>query len=222
LNDRGQFFAEFSKNSESQKKGEFETTQEHEERIKNLDQALGVFSSTVIYALTPHKYSPFTYEADEGRFQPRSGNPYCYDLHFNFERNGTACRIGTVVDKQDDYLGRNAFGTSANVTSEVGRDLYFVINKRSKVIKHANYGDVLKGDCPIPREEAQPLSGHVDMAYLVRLTDVQIMQGGLEFKDATVASPREQRLSREGLPVEIVGYACYDDRNQEVFHTTMF
>lgn len=224
LNDLGEFYAGFKSNADAQAKGEFETTPQYEERMSDLSSALGPFSSEAVYALTPQQYYPFTYNADRQVFHPRSGNTYCIDLEFKYTHKGVECRIGEVVDVQRDFEGRNAFGTSARVSSEEGRELYLLLPSRSKAFsdKRDPTFKYMLGICPVPLEQAKTLSGQVDMAYLVRLTGSEMVYGGTEYKDATVASPIERRLERQGLPVDVVGFVCYNTRNSAVLHQEMF
>lgn len=224
INDLGEFFAGFKSNSDAQAKGEFETTEQFEERMSNLDSALGPFSSEAAYALTPQQYYPFVYNADDQVFHPRSGNTSCLNLEFKYLHKGVECRIGEVIDERRDFEGRNAFGTSARVKSERGRELYLLLPTRAKVFsgKRDPTFKYFQGICPVPLEQAKALSGQVDMAYLVKLTGVELAHAGNEYKDATVASPVEQVLERHGLPVDVVGFVCYNTRNNVVLHHEMF
>ncbi len=225
VNDLAVFFNGFKENSDTQKKGEFETTADYEERINDLGTALGPFSPEALYALTPQQYFPFAYNADIQAFAPRSGTPHCWKLQFNHAHDGVECRFGDVVDVQRDFEGRNAFGTSARVNSAEGRQMYLLVSKQSKAHskedKSTSY-KVLKGSCPVALEQARTISGGVDMAYLVRITGAEMAYAGYDIEDATVASPYEKQLERQDIPVDVVGAVCYKVSDLTILHTEMF
>lgn len=165
-NEQSKFFTEFKSIIEKSAKGEFETTDAYKQRLANIDAVIRPFSTADDYAFKP-KYADLKYNADTQTYESAS-SIFC-SQHWPIDK-GVSCGMGSVTDSTENYSGQNAFGVRAEVTSERGRDLYFVFNPAD--LKGKQFRDKyneyrLPITCPVPVEKAKSLQGKHVLAAIV-------------------------------------------------------
>src|SRR5690606_19412460 len=126
-NPANRFFSEFNSAVEKSGRTEFETTEEYEAR---LDSAafLKPFTTQSAYAIDL-QYDSVSYDADKQEYSSYSGL-WCqkgYPI-----KEGISCSVSQVIDESEEYIGQNAFGTTAEVSRERGRDFYLVLDGSSR------------------------------------------------------------------------------------------
>lgn len=219
-NEQSKFFTEFKSVIDESAKGEFETTDAYKKRIANANTVIQPFSTTDDYAFKP-EYADLKYNADIQAYEP----VYSIFCQKNWPiDNGVSCGMGSVTDSTEKYSGQNAFGTRAEVTSERGRDLYFVFNSadlKGKQFRDDNNDYRLPSTCPVPIEKARTLQGkHVVSAIVVRLRKPEVISGQSRFEDATVASPQAKHYESIGIPATFKGSLCFIQETGEVLHVS--
>lgn len=221
-NERSKFFTEFKSVVDKSAKGEFETTDAYKQRLANVDAVIQPFSTTDDYAFKP-EYADLKYNADVQAYEP-AYSIFC-QKHWPIDK-GVSCGMGSVTDSTESYSGQNAFGTRAEVTSERGRDLYFVFNPadlKGKQFRDSNSEYRLPVTCPVPIEKARTLQGkHVLSAIVVRLRKPEIISGHSRFEDATVASPQAKYYESVGIPAIFKGSLCFVQETGEILHVSSY
>lgn len=219
-NELSKFFTEFKSIIDKSAKGEFETTDAYKQRVANVDSVIRPFSTADDYAFMP-KYADLKYNADTQAYEP-AYSIFCQQ-HWPIDK-GVACGMGSVTDGTENYSGQNAFGARAEVTSERGRDLYFVFNPadlKGKQFRDRNNEYRLPISCSVPVEKAKTLQGkHVLAAIVVRLRKPEIISGHSRFEDATVASPQAKYYESVGIPATFKGYLCFVQETGEILHVS--
>lgn len=221
-NEQSKFFTEFKSVVEKIERGEFETTEEFKKRLTDVDAVIRPFSIDDDYAFKP-KYADLEYDADTQTYEP-SYSIFC-QKHWPIDR-GISCGMGSVTDSTENYSGQNSFGAKAEVTSERGRDLYFVFNPadlKGKRFRDRNNEYQLPITCPVPIGKARTLRGkHVLSAIIVRLRKPDVISGHSRFEDATVASPRAKYYEPVGIPASFKGSLCFVQETGEILHVSRY
>lgn len=219
-NEQAKFFTKFESVVDKSAKGEFETTDAYKQRLANVDTLIRPFSTMDDYAFKP-EYADLKYNADTQAYEPLYS--ISCQKHWPMD-NGVSCGMGSITDSTRNYSGQNAFGTRAEVTSEQGRDLYFVFNPadlKGKQFRDSNNEYRLPITCPVPVEKARILQGkHVLSAIVVRLRKAEFITGHSRFEDATVASPQAKYYESVGIPANFKGSLCFVQETGEVLHVS--
>jgi hypothetical protein len=221
-NPRGRFFTEFKAVVDKSAKGEFETTNEYLKRVADTDVVLRPFSTVQRYAFSP-EYADMTYNADQQMYEA-AYSVFCqkgYPI-----KSGISCGMGSITDATENYSGQNAFGTSAQVTSDRGRDLYFVFAPakfKGKQFRSGNGEYRLPLDCPVPIEKAKALQGrHVIAAIVVGLHKPEVLSGDSRYEEATVASPHAKAFDPVGIPASLEMSLCFVQETGEILHVSNY
>lgn len=223
-NEPSRFFTEFKEVVRKSAKGEFETTDAYKKRLANVDAMIQPFSTKSDYAFKP-EYAELKYNADKQAYES-AYSPFCYK-DWPIE-NGISCGIGSITDSTENYLGQNAFGARAAVTSDRGRDLYLVFNpadlKGKKFRGGKNgYQYRLPINCPVSIENAKTLQGkHVLWAIVVTLRQPEIIVGHSRFEDATVTSPKAKYYESVGIPATFKGSVCFVQETGVLLHVSNY
>lgn len=216
------FFSGFQMNARALEKGEFETAADHAARVSSRE-AYGPFSPDVIYALLIAHDGAFTFDADRSVFKPNLGVPNCGMTRFyTLEKTQLACKVGSVVDRQNKYVGENAFGVRIEVEEAVGRAFNLAISRDSKVLARTKFDDgYISGECQIDRD-AEQMKYKLGFAYLIKLLSPEMKHGPMDLEIATISSPVDRQMDRQALQVTIVGYVCFDTTNNRLISANMF
>lgn len=221
-NQRARFFSEFKAAVDKSAKGEFETTKDYQKRMSDIDAVLRPFSTKQRYALSP-EYSGMTYNADLQAYE--SAYPSTCQKDWPID-SGVSCGMGSITDTAENYSGQNAFGARAQVTSERGRDLYFVFapaELKGKQFRDSNDGYQLPLSCPFPIEKAKALQGnHIIAAIVVGLSKPEVLSGHLRYEEATIASPRAKAFDPVGIPATLENSLCYVQETGEILHISNY
>lgn len=221
-NQRDRFFSEFKATVDKSAKGEFETTNDYQKRISDTDAVLRPFSTKQRYALSP-EYAGMTYNADLQAYE----SAYSSSCQKGWPiESGVSCGMGSITDTAENYSGQNAFGTRAQVTSERGRDLYFVFapaELKGKQFRDSNNGYQLPLSCPYPIEKAKALQGkHIGAAIVVALRKPEVLSGHLRFEEATVATPHAKAFDPVGIPATLEMSLCFVQETGEILHVSNY
>lgn len=220
-NQQSEFFTKFKSVVDKSAKGEFETKYAYKQRVANIDSVIRPFSTTDDYAFAfKPKDILLKYNADTQAYET-TYRIFCTTVYPISK--GVSCEIGSVTDSKQNYTGQNAFGAIAEVTRELGRDLYFVFDpvdlKKTRFSKDKNNIYTLPITCPVPIEKAKTLQGkHVLSAIVVRLRKPEIISGHPRVEDATVASPQGVYYETVGIPAKFKGVFCFVQDSGEILH----
>lgn len=227
INNLDPFFTAFDANANRLVKDEFESTEEHTARMRS-PEAYGIFNKDAVYALEVARTGSFRYDADAQTYRPVFGYDHeCSTLYWYAMDNQVACELGSVIDSRRPFEGENAFGRKADAVDLRGRYFSVLVNRKSKgLIPRRIASDIIsytrKGDCPIPRAEAQEWKHRLAFAYLIKIRDAQIRAGELEYEQATISKPEGRHFERLGIPSELIGFICYDNDTKVILHKIMF
>lgn len=221
-NERSKFFSEFESVIDKAAKGEFETTEAYKKRLADVDNVIRPFSTKASYAFQP-EYADLSYNADIQAYEP----VYSIFCQKNWPiDNGISCGMGSITDTSANYSGQNSFGARAEVTSERGRDFYFVFNPtdlKGKQFKESNNEYRLPSACPVPIEKAKALQGkHVLAAIVISLRKPEILSGDSRLEDATVASPKTKYFESIGIPASFEKSLCFVQETGEILHVSSY
>lgn len=211
-NDLETFFRHFNDNSVTLFKGEFETTEEHEERISHAD-AFGSFATDQPYAIIVAKGTQLRYWADNEVFY-QLGDRLCsyFDFPYTIDRNKeTACAIGKKSTGVQEYYGESVSGMLAEMAQASEIRFHFVVSTASPGISKSPSvpgAYHLKGGCAIERHRAEALSGNLGLAYVITLNKPS-MVGGPRSIEGPSSDPRQVTFY-EGIDVDVSGYICYE------------
>lgn len=214
-NPANRFFSEFSSTVEKSGKTEFETSQEYEARLDST-RFLEPFTTQSAYAIDI-QYDSVSYDADKQEYSSYSGL-WCqkgYPI-----KEGISCSISQVIDESEEYIGQNAFGTTAEVSRERGRDFYLVLDGSSR--KHLETSKVsgstlINTRCPVPVEVAKQINTkRVAIGLVIRLREPRILSGHTRYQEATVQNPTDKIFSSVGVPAVIVNTVCYNKDTLEI------
>lgn len=214
-NSANKFFSELSSAVEKSRKTEFETTQEYEERLHS-KEIPGPFATQLAYAIDV-QYDNVSYDADKQEYSSYSGL-WCqrgYPI-----KEGISCSISQVIDDSEKYIGQNAFGATAEVSKEVGRDFYLVLDGSSKKYletSRVSGSTLINTRCHVPVEKAKQINTQrVAVGLVIKLREPRILSGHTRYQDATVQNPTDKMFSSVGVPAVIVNTVCYNKDTLEI------
>lgn len=213
------FFSELISTIEKNGKKEFETTQEYEKRIESPD-FLKPFTTHSAYAIDI-QYNNVSYDADKQEYSSFSGL-WC-QRGYPIEQ-GISCSVSHATDESETYTGQNAFGATAEVSSERGRDFYLVLDDSSK--KHLEKSKLsgstlINTSCHAPIEVAKLIdTERVAVGLVIKIREPRILSGHTRYQDATVQRPTKEIFSSVGLPATIVHTLCYNKDTLEILSIT--
>ncbi|WP_153066254.1 MULTISPECIES: hypothetical protein [Xanthomonas] len=219
--DTASFFTAFEGRADRLVKGEFETSEEFKARTADLEKFFAPISFEKSY-LFQAEHPEMKYNADEQRFEA-TWTQDCYES--TPVRTGVSCGFGSKVDSQHDYEGRNAFGTSAQVRSEKGRDFYFNFTRKNLAAKpfRQRYGYRLPAPCPLAIEQARALKGMpVRIAYAIMPTEPSVTEGNSRFDTPTVADPMERWFESKIIHAKLVASVCYVPGQEKPIHVERY
>ncbi|MEA9657821.1 hypothetical protein [Xanthomonas campestris] len=215
------FFTAFEGRSDRLIKGEYETSEEFKARTADLEKFFAPISFKNSY-LFQAEHPEMKYNADEQRYEA-TWTQDCYES--TPIRTGVSCGFGSKVDSQHDYEGRNAFGTSAQVRSEKGRDFYFNFTKRNFAAKpfRQRYGYRLPAPCPLAIDQARAFKGMpVRIAYVIMPVEPSMTEGSSRFDTPTVADPIDRWFESKIIGAKLVASVCYVIGQEKPIHVQRY
>lgn len=186
-NDPQRFFTEFMNRMDATAKGEFETTAQYEERMKNVEELLSPFSLKEKYAF--QLSGSMRYDADKGAFESYSG-VWCSES-YPFD-DYVACQVGSFTESQSTGVGQNSYGATAEVETETGDDYYLLFGSggnSAKAMRRASSSFAVPVSCKVPLEKAKEVK-EVSALLVGRIKKADVEYGDSRIEDATVRSPR--------------------------------
>lgn len=211
-NPRVPFFTNFEAKIKAAAKGEYETTKQYLARIADTNAIISPFSTSVSYAILP-QYPELTYNADTQEYHSLFSGIDCMK-HYPF-KTGISCDFGSATVTKGNYVGQNAYGAIANVSSERGEDLYLVfpssqLSKRE--FRGQTFDHKIPLSCHVPLRQAEMYKGkHIDAAIIIQLIRAQVLSSPVHFRveDATIASPHQATFFPVGIPAKLEGSVCF-------------
>jgi hypothetical protein len=214
-----QFLAALTQAEERYKKGDFETTEEHRARTRDLAQLIAPIRPDADYLFAP-RYNDLEYDADKQQYVGQYRTD-CYE--FAFENGQVACEFGEYTQNVRSFIGQNAFGATAEVRETNGTKVHLLMPKAAARRFRTGQDYQLPNVCPVPIAEAKQIGATgLRFAYLFKVTSNEVESGDLDLQAATVQSPESRIFERYGIAAQITGLVCYRRADAKIVSVQRF
>ncbi len=187
------------------KKGEFETTAEHQARTADLRSALAPVDPSKFYAM-PLKGVSAKYDADrEGwRLETHFGDG-CTPL--SGQPDVWSCKSKVIRTERGGYTGQNAYGATAEVERVTLTYVNFAISRTMPGVRdlfRQGTGGAyqLNAFIPMPVDKARQLAGTELQVFAIgSFITPKVLSDPIEFHSATISDPTDMRVEGITLPL---------------------
>ncbi|MBB5190683.1 hypothetical protein HNQ50_001405 [Silvimonas terrae] len=215
------FYRFFEKKTESMRKGEFETSDEYEARTLDLPRAIAPLNPGALYAFQIKKFerlSRFEYDPDQEVFHtPRYG--YGCGTTKGPYNQWTICEVDEIVGKYDAYTGRNAFGSSRDVSRTRATEFALAID-----ITSPWYGQLMTSNgagfqdsfsIPLARAKALPKEP-ISVLFVGKIIGASFIEGSPTIISPTIDQPYDVVVLRQAIPFEVKEVVYYVKKTGEI------
>jgi len=191
-------------------KGEFETTEEFQQRLSSSARSLSPLSADEEYAFFISSLTP-KYNADTQQYEI-SDYGFCQKtLELGENKGWATCVIGELERKRDEYVGSNAYGAKAHIDRTIGKDfaiavptdtgfLFSNLFERDKYSQYSSFFN-LKTNFSLPLEKARSLQNQKIGVLLVgKFTMAKIIDGRAVLIDPTITKPSDIFITQDAVP----------------------
>ena len=191
-------------------KGEFETTEQFQQRLANSSQALSPLSAENEYAFFLKNVTP-KYNADSQTYEA-SDYVFCKKtLGLGDDKGWVTCKIDSVKRERDSYVGTNSYGASARIERTVGKDLAIATQEGSDFLlsnafernAYSQYASTfdLKSQFAVPLHKAKSLAQYkLGLLLVGKFTTAKIIDGRSVLIDPTVSEPTDIFITQDAVP----------------------
>lgn len=219
-------FEIFARNPANQKKDDFETTAQFDNRTSDLKAMIAPIDPDEPYAFklgtTAH------YDADKQVFTFGYKDAYNCGLASlqKLDAQTVLCRIAEHTIPSDSYIGENAFGAARQVTKIRGTrvSLTFpreIVERRGlfeRVDSIGNYS--LVHDVSVPIEKAALLRGKdLDVLLVGHFVDSKLVSGSGSYATPTISDPLDISMGEMALPFKPKAIVFYVVETGEILET---
>ncbi len=207
--------------SKKNAKSDYETTAQHNARMKNLRQALAPLDPNAHYAFVmPHILQE--YDADKGSFKQVTGG--CSEVILTADRRDpdVSCEFARILTEGSQYIGSNAFGVSKPV-QKVRGDFYALVMKRSATRRFLDRYQEWKVPCPARPDKARLLDGKtIDIALVGKISGAETISVDDDFKEPKITdvAPEDRFVEGHGIPFEPTSLVCFVRESGEILSST--
>lgn len=208
------FHALFKAKVQTIKKGQFETTEEFEERTKDANKMLAPISTNRLYAFRVGMIEP-KYDADNQVYQFSS--PYSDYSCDRAKSDGwtLVCKIGIAWMADDKYRGSNAFGASRIVDRTRGAYFAVAIPNTPRMFGSVFQNPSLNGSSkfidklPISIDQARAIKNSVGVLFVGSVTGANIVEGEAIFAEPKVDHPSDIFVTTDAIPFDLQRIVYY-------------
>lgn len=209
--------------SDSLKKGEYETSKEYNERVKN---------STSTSKIRPDQRYAFrlnfiqtSYDADTQTYQ--IGGKYgqwCQSTYsFGQSKGWTTCRISKILRVTDSYTGSNAYGATRSIERERGRDASIALKTSTlpsvfspnKLLGKDDYS--FTDNLYVPLEKARTLKDKtIGVLFVGNIISNSIVEGRGFLVEPKINNPKDIIIIDDGIPFNLTNIVYYVIQTGEI------
>jgi CRISPR/Cas system type I-B associated protein Csh2 (Cas7 group RAMP superfamily) len=222
--DYKKFMALYSSKLKTLEKQEFETTNEYESRISNINLVIDPISLDKKYAFKLPEQT-FKYDADSesyalGDFGNYSCSPYANQY--------MTCPIGYIVKKEEEYRGGNAYGASAIISKTSGTRFVLSIptdnpvftNNFTQITRYQTKNLELSIKVPVEVNKAKKIKNKkIGTIFVGSLVEAVKTKGSGDYSNATIDWPYAYYVDEVGIPFNLEKIIVYLEESGEILAT---
>jgi hypothetical protein len=216
--DPKKFFTLFKAKVHDLEKGEFETSEEFEQRIADKENLLSPIKTSDLYAFRMSGSISKKYAADTQEYL-LEGIQSCV-ASGKSTPNWVTCEIAEIIH-DESYIGSNSFGATTTVTRRRGTRLALAIQKDNSLLKsvlvgsdgYYDYQDRLS----VTLEKARKLKNEeFSVLFVGSISHTQIIEGKTAFGTPTIDDPIDVLITAEGIPFDLKAIIIYGSKTGEI------
>lgn len=218
------------------KKGEFETSEEFAQRTTNKDALLAPINTSDLYAFRMGNID-IKYDADaqayiigDASFSFSCWDPYPFKKSnwkqnaFSNSKGWVTCKVASVFDEYDTYVGSNAYGAAVTIDRYRGRDFALAFSNDSSMLStvfssqekyHGYYK--LQEKLSVPLEKARRLKDtQVAVLFVGQVSDAKIIKGLGAVIEPTIDKPTDMIFLEDAVPFNLKKIIYYIVQSGEI------
>lgn len=216
--DSKKFFTLFKAKVHDLEKGEFETTEEFEQRIADKENLLSPIKTSDLYAFRMSGHVSKKYAADTQEYM--LGSIQSCLASGRSAPNWVTCEIAEIIH-DESYVGSNAYGATTTVTRRRGNRLALAIKKDNSLLNSVLVGSYGYYDyqdrLPVNLEKARKLkSEEFSVLFVGSISHTQIIEGQTVYGAPTIDDPTDVLITVEGIPFDLKAIIVYVSKTGEI------
>lgn len=216
--DPKKFFTLFKAKVHDLEKGEFETTEEFEQRIADKENLLSPIKTSDLYAFRMSGHVSKKYAADTQEYM--LGSIQSCLTSGRSTPNWVTCEIAEIIH-DESYVGSNAYGATTTVTRRRGNRLALAIKKDNSLLNSVLVGSYGYYDyqdrLPVNLEKARKLKNEeFSVLFVGSISHPQIIEGQTVYGAPTIDDPTDVLITVEGIPFNLKAIIVYVSKTGEI------